>query len=130
MAEIIKYVLIGLAGGTLGGMGMGGGTVLIPLLSLFTSLHQKSSQAINLISFIPMACVALYLHFKNGLIKKQGLLLVIIPACLFAVGGSFLCMAIKVEVLKRVFGGFLIALSILQFFADKITAKTQKKQKK
>ncbi|MBR2323058.1 MAG: sulfite exporter TauE/SafE family protein [Clostridia bacterium] len=127
MNDVIKYILIGLAGGTLGGMGMGGGTVLIPLLSLFTSLHQKSSQAINLISFIPMAVVALYLHYKNGLIKKQGLLLVIIPACLFAVGGSLLCIIIDVKVLRRVFGGFLIALSVLQFFADKITKKTQKK---
>ena len=126
MNDVIKYILIGLAGGTLGGMGMGGGTVLIPLLSLFTSLHQKSSQAINLISFIPMAVVALYLHYKNGLIKKQGLLLVIIPACLFAVGGSLLCIIIDVKVLRRVFGGFLIALSVLQFFADKITKKTQK----
>jgi uncharacterized membrane protein YfcA len=126
MNDVIKYILIGLAGGTLGGMGMGGGTVLIPLLSLFTSLHQKSSQAINLISFIPMAVVALYLHYKNGLIKKQGLLLVIIPACLFAVGGSLLCIIIDVKVLRRIFGGFLIALSVLQFFADKITKKTQK----
>lgn len=126
MNDVIKYILIGLAGGTLGGMGMGGGTVLIPLLSLFTSLHQKSSQAINLISFIPMAVVALYLHYKNGLIKKKGLLLVIIPACLFAVGGSLLCIIIDVKVLRRIFGGFLIALSVLQFFADKITKKTQK----
>ena len=126
MNDVFIYFLIGLAGGTLGGMGMGGGTVLIPLLSLFTSLHQKSSQAINLISLIPMAVVALYLHYKNGLIKKQGLLLVIIPACLFAVGGSLLCIIIDVKVLRRIFGGFLIALSVLQFFADKITKKTQK----
>ena len=68
MSEIVKFILIGLGSGVLGGMGMGGGTALIPLLTIFTSVHQKTAQAINLISFIPMAVVALFLHVKNGLV--------------------------------------------------------------
>ena len=127
MWDYIKFVLIGLSGGLLGGMGMGGGTVLIPLLAIFTKVGQKASQAINLISFIPMAVVALYFHFKNGLVRKDGLLLIIIPACVFAVLGSILLVFINAKLLKRIFGGFLIALSILQFFADKICEKKLKK---
>ncbi len=130
MTDIIKFILIGFSGGILGGMGMGGGTILIPLFALFTSLSQKTAQAINLISFIPMAVVALYLHFKNGLVKKDGLLLIIIPACIFAIGGSVLCIFINAELLRRIFGGFLIVLSFLQFFADKITSKAKTTQKK
>ena len=106
---------------------MGGGTVLIPLLAIFTKVGQKASQAINLISFIPMAVVALYFHFKNGLVRKEGLLLIIIPACVFAVLGSVLLIFVNAELLKKIFGGFLIALAILQFFADKLGAKKRKK---
>ena len=126
MSEIIKFILIGLGSGVLGGMGMGGGTALIPLLTIFTSVHQKTAQAINLISFIPMAVVALFLHVKNGLVRKKNLLLVIIPACLFAVLGSVICIFINATILRKIFGGFLIALSFLQFFADKLPKKSKR----
>lgn len=130
MWDFIKFIIIGLSGGLLGGMGMGGGTVLIPLLAIFTKVGQKASQAINLISFIPMAVIALYFHFKNGLVRKKGLLLIIIPACLFAVLGSVLLIFIDAKLLKKIFGGFLIALSFLQFFADKLGAKSKINLKK
>ncbi len=129
MKEIIIFALIGAFSGILGGMGMGGGTALIPLLTIFTSIHQKSAQGINLLSFIPMAVIALFLHFKNGLVRKKNLLWIIIPACISAVGGSVLCLFVSVNLLRRVFGGFLIGLSILQFFADKLPQSTKNKQK-
>ena len=62
-------VLCGFAGGVLGGMGMGGGTALIPLLTIFLGLPQTVAQGINLISFLPMSLLALSVHFKNGLLK-------------------------------------------------------------
>ena len=43
-------ILVGFLAGVIGGMGMGGGTILVPLLS-FLDLGQKSVQATNLISF-------------------------------------------------------------------------------
>ena len=67
--EYLFYALAGLAGGMLGGMGMGGGTVLIPLLTILLGVPQHAAQAINLISFLPMAGVALIIHFKNGLVE-------------------------------------------------------------
>lgn len=126
MIEALKLIIIGALGGLLGGMGMGGGTVLIPLLLAFTSLVQKSAQAINLISFIPMAIIAIVLHFKNGLVQKKGLLYIVIPACLTAIAGSVCCAVINGDVLKKCFGGFLIVLSFLQFFSDKISKTTNK----
>ena len=56
---------IGFFAGIIGGMGMGGGTLLIPILTIFLSFEQKNAQAINLLVFIPMAIVALIIHFKN-----------------------------------------------------------------
>ena len=38
--NIILYVLIGVIGGVLGGMGMGGGTLTIPLLTLFLFVNE------------------------------------------------------------------------------------------
>lgn len=112
--EYVLYGLAGVLGGILGGMGMGGGTVLIPLLTILFDISQLGAQAVNLISFIPMAAVALAIHLKNGLVDFKGSLFVIVPGVAACVGGCFLARAIGGVILKRIFGGFLLALSVYQ----------------
>ena len=121
MIKIILLAVSGIAAGVLGGMGMGGGTILIPLLTIFFNVGQKEAQAINLVSFIPMAMVSLVVHIKNKRVKKEGLLWIIVPAVLTSVGGGFAAQAVNGEVLKRIFGGFLLLLSVVQFFSEEIT---------
>ena len=121
MLKIILLAVSGIAAGVLGGMGMGGGTILIPLLTIFFNVGQKEAQAINLVSFIPMAIVSLAIHIKNKRVKKEGLLWIIVPAVLTSVGGGFAAQAVNGEVLKRIFGGFLLLLSVVQFFSEEIT---------
>lgn len=121
MIKIILLAVSGIAAGILGGMGMGGGTILIPLLTIFFNVGQKEAQAINLVSFIPMAMVSLAIHIKNKRVKKEGLLWIIVPAVLTSVGGGFAAQAVYGEVLKRIFGGFLLLLSVVQFFSEEIT---------
>lgn len=53
--NIFLFILFGLFSGILGGLGMGGGTLLIPLLTIFMGLDQKLSQGINLLSFLIMS---------------------------------------------------------------------------
>ncbi len=121
MIKIILLAVSGIAAGILGGMGMGGGTILIPLLTIFFNVGQKEAQAINLVAFIPMAIVSLAIHIKNKRVKKEGLLWIIVPAVLTSVGGGFAAQAVNGEVLKRIFGGFLLLLSVVQFFSEEIT---------
>ena len=127
---VILYFLVGALSGVIGGMGMGGGTALIPALTVFFGVGQQEAQAINLASFIPMAICSLAVHFKNGRIKTKNLLLIIIPACITSLSSSFLANAVGGEILKRIFGGFLILLSVFQFVSalknrkDKTTCTT------
>ena len=51
--QIFLLILAGIVGGIIGGMGMGGGTLLIPILTIFLDVPQKNAQAINLVAFIP-----------------------------------------------------------------------------
>lgn len=110
----IFFILCGLAGGILGGMGMGGGTVLIPLLTILLSVNQKLSQGYNLISFLIMSVIAIIIHFKNGLVEKKVILPVVLPAIIFSIFGSLLANFIGSRVLKTLFGIFLITLSIFE----------------
>ena len=59
---IFLYVLFGFIAGIFGGLGMGGGTLLIPLLTIFLGLDQKLCQGINLVSFLVKALVSLIIH--------------------------------------------------------------------
>ena len=102
----VWYVLTGFFGGLLGGMGMGGGTLLIPMLSLFFSLSQKQAQAVNLIAFLPMAAVALAVHTKNGLVRYKTALPMLFSGVVFSVLGATLAKALANRVLKRAFGAF------------------------
>ena len=122
------YLFFGFLGGVLGGLGMGGGTVLVPLLG-FTQLGQKSIQAINLISFIPMATVSLIIHSKNGLVEKKGLFTLIFPAVIFSVLGGVIAGIVKAKFLKKCFGVFLIGVAVYSMLFSK-TDKSQKSLKK
>ncbi len=126
MKDFIIYLICGLCSGVPAGMGMGGGTLLIPILTIFCGVKQHVAQEANLISFIPMAIIAVIIHFKNGFVKKKGLLELIVPAALFAVGAGFLAKLVDGMVLKRIFGGFLILTSAFAFFADKIKIPEKK----
>jgi len=107
----IIYILFGIVGGVISGLGMGGGTLLIPLISLL-SLGQKQCQAINLISFILSASVVVVFHAKNGLIEKKNLFTITVPACLFSVLGSLIAIFVSGEFLKKIFGIFLLVIAI------------------
>ena len=114
----ILYALTGIAGGILGGMGMGGGTILIPLMSILFEMNQHTAQAINLVGFIPMAIIALVIHIKNNLVDFKNVLWIIIPGVLAGVLGVLIANNIDGDLLKRFFGGFLIILSVVQFLSE------------
>lgn len=92
---------------------MGGGTLLVPLLS-FLSLSQRTIQAINLISFLPMCIVALGFHAKNKLIEPHGILWIAVPAVLFAILGALIAGQAANKTLRYVFGTFLIVVGVWQ----------------
>ena len=113
--KFVLYIIAGVVGGLIGGMGMGGGTLLIPILTIFFKTGQHTAQAINLIAFIPMSIVSLIIHFKNGYVETKNILWIIISGILTCTASCFLANVIKGDVLKRFFGAFLLILSVYLF---------------
>ena len=120
------YTIIGFFAGVIGGMGMGGGTLLIPLLTIGLSVPQQTAQFINLVAFIPMSALALIVHIRNGYVVKKRIFYVIVPALVFAVAGSFIATVVSAAILKKAFGGFLILLGAVYFFGSIFTRKSAK----
>ncbi len=107
-------IIVSALGGIIGGMGMGGGTLLIPLLTLAAGLEQHLAQAINLIAFVPMSIIALVIHKKNGYVFFKTALPITFTALLGAIGGSFATRYAGGYVLRACFGAFLIVLGCFQ----------------
>ena len=111
---IFIYVSIGFVAGIFGGLGMGGGTLLIPLLTIFLNLDQKLCQGINLVSFLVMALFSLIIHYKNGFIKTKGIFYIISSGILFSVLGALIAGNTSSQVLRVSFGVFLCLLSVIE----------------
>lgn len=112
--KILWFGLAGLVSGVVAGMGMGGGTLLIPILSIFLDVEQRTAQGINLIVFVPMSLVALIIHCKNKLVDFKVGLPIMIAGIFSSVGGSLLAMKLSNDVLRKLFGGFLLLVGIWQ----------------
>ncbi len=107
---------------------MGGGTLLIPLLTLCAGLEQHLAQAINLMAFIPMSVIALVIHKKNGYVCFKQAVPITATALVGAVSGSFAAQYARGYVLRACFGAFLTALGIVQ--AVKLIVAVVKNHKK
>ncbi|MCI8805346.1 MAG: sulfite exporter TauE/SafE family protein [Clostridiales bacterium] len=113
---IFLLIIIGFLSGIISGMGIGGGTILIPALSIFFDYEQHTAQNFNLIYFIPTAIIALFTHAKSGNIEKKGLFKIILFGLVGAGAGAFLAVNMKADILRKCFGGFLFIMGISEIF--------------
>lgn len=109
-------IIIGVLSGIISGMGIGGGTILIPALSIFMMVDQHTAQGVNLLYFIPTAAVALWVHIKNKTINYKVAVPILLLGVAGAVGGSYLAAVIQASILKKLFGYFLFIMGIYEFF--------------
>lgn len=109
---MIILCLVGIISGIISGMGIGGGTILIPALVMLTDLSQQAIQGINLIYFIPTAVTALFVHAKKGNVEKKIIKPIILFGIAGAVAGSLIAVNMDSNILRKVFAVFLIIMGI------------------
>lgn len=105
---------IGMAAGIVSGMGIGGGAILIPALVIFAKPDQHVAQSVNLLFFIPTAVTALIVHIRNKRINYKMAFPIIISGLVGAYIGSRLAISLPGNVLKKIFGVFLLVLGIYE----------------
>ncbi len=109
-------IFAGFLAGALGAMGVGGGGILLLYLTAFAETEVLKAQGINLVFFLAAAAPALFIHAKNGFIRKKISLTFIlfgIPGVFF---GSFLAGFLPEKTLRIVFSLFLLFLGCKEFF--------------
>lgn len=111
--------LVGFCAGIISGMGIGGGTILIPALLFLTDITQQQAQGVNLIYFIPTAITALITHQKKGSLDWKTAKPLAVLGLAGAVAGAFLAVSLESELLRKIFGGFLFLMGLSEIFKKK-----------
>lgn len=127
----MKEIIIGLISGIVSGTGMGGGTILIFLLTFMCGLEQHVAQATNLIFFIPTSIIAIIVNIKNKNIDLKLATIISIFGILGAIIGANLSVHTDVNILRKVFGIFLAIIAIHEIYTIlKENKKTKMRENK
>lgn len=110
---LAKLVGIGLGGGLLSGLlGVGGGTIMVPLLVLLGRCPQRHAHALSLGAIIPISIAGVATYGIAG--KVDYALAVALAAG--AIGGARIGAGLLIRTpertLKIIFGTFLVAIAI------------------
>lgn len=125
----MKEIIIGLVSGIISGTGMGGGTILIFLLTNMCGLEQHIAQATNLIFFIPTSIVAIIVNIKNKNIKLRVATMISIFGILGAIIGANLSIHTDVQKLRKLFGIFLAIIASHEIYTIYKMNKKNKNRK-
>ena len=110
-------ILTGLISGIVSGTGMGGGTILILILSLFMGIDQHIAQATNLVFFVPTSLTAIIVSIKERLIDWKTGTTIAVSGIFGAIIGAKISVNMNVELLKKFFGYFLSTIAIYEIYS-------------
>lgn len=112
--------------GVLSGWGVGGGTLLMIYLTVFQNMSQTSARGINLVYFLFSSAGALFYHIKNRFVDKTTALWAMAAGAVFAVLAALCASVTNPDLLKKLFGGFLIAVGISELFKKNSNKPSEK----
>jgi uncharacterized membrane protein YfcA len=106
-----------MAGLVSGALGVGGGIIIVPALVLFLGFSQHLAQGTSIaILLLPTGILAVMQYYKNGYVDVKVALILML---LFVVGaylGSLVSLSLPDKVLKKVFGIFMLLVSLKMVF--------------
>ena len=102
-------IIFGFIAGNITGLGMGGGTILIILLSVFLNLEQHIAQATNIIFFIPTSIASIITNAKQKKIDYK-------LARSISIIGATISKNINSNLLKKLFAIFILIIAIYEIY--------------
>jgi len=116
MTSWLLPLAVGFGTGILSAWGVGGGTLLLLIMTLFLGVEQTAAQGINLLYFLPCSAAALVSHFRHKMVELPCVLWAAGAGIVVSLGASFLATALDTALLRKLFGGFLLAVGLLELF--------------
>jgi len=102
-------ILLGVICGILSGLfGIGGGSVYVPALVIFFQHTQQQAQGISLLVMIPTALLGSMVYFRNDLVLRKGLPVMMLGVAIGSLGGSTLANVVHSAILSKLFSLILL----------------------
>lgn len=120
----MHFVFIGLLGATAGVLsgllGIGGAVIVIPALVYFFGFSQQGAQGTSLAMLLPpIGLLAAWRYYSAGNVNVTAAVILAASFFLFAALGAHFAVQIPQAVMKRIFGGALVAIGIFMFVTGK-----------
>ncbi|HEX2294110.1 MAG TPA: TSUP family transporter [Actinomycetota bacterium] len=110
---MLGFVVAGFGAGVASGLlGVGGGTVMVPLLAGVLSFTQHRAHATSLAAIVPIAAVAALLFASDGDVEYGTAALLAAGALAGAPLGARAMAAVGERSLEAGFGAFLVAVGV------------------
>lgn len=110
-------VLSGFGVGVLAGLlGVGGGTILVPLLVLGQGVDQHTAQGISLLMIVPVGMVGVWSYAREGRLPSDRLPTLLVGGAAGGFLGAILAHRTAAPTLSRLFALFLIAVAAQMIF--------------
>jgi uncharacterized protein len=111
--RLVQLALIGTGAGAFSGMfGVGGGTVVVPLLILWLGYGEREATGTSLAAIIVIACLAAGLQAAHGNVDVVKAAIVGVPALFGAVVGAALQQRMPERVISMIFAALLIVVAV------------------
>ena len=128
--DFLWFLLLSIVSGVLAGMGMGGGTLLIPILTIIMGVEQNIAQATNLLVFVPCAIICIIIYAKDKLVDFKTGGIIVGAASILSVIAALVAVKIESKILKMIFGGFIAGLGLVQLIVYIVQKIKEKKSTK
>jgi uncharacterized membrane protein YfcA len=108
-----KLAAIGTVAGVFSGLfGVGGGTVIVPLLILWFGFDERRATGTSLAAIVLIAAVGAGIQALYGNVHVLDGILVGIPALAGVVGGTWLQQRVPLEAISLLFAALLVAVAV------------------
>lgn len=112
MTTLALVAFIGLIGGVLAGLlGVGGGILFVPALTLGLGLTQLHAEATSLLAIIPTAIAGAAQQARYGNVRWRAAVLVGVASIAGVVAGAQIATSLPEDVLTRLFAALLLVVA-------------------
>ena len=113
MTDWLLPLAVGIGTGILSAWGVGGGTLLLLVMTLFLGVDPAAARGINLLYFLPTAGAGLLFHRKSGLLDRDALRQAVPWGLATAALAAWAAAAIDTELLRKPFGIYLLVMGVV-----------------
>lgn len=111
--NVLKFVFTGLLAGLVNGLlGVGGGTVLVPALTLWHGIDDHDAHGTTLATILPTAVASTLIYARKGFLDPGLALRIAIGGAVGGFIGARLLRLLPEPTLRKVFSWFLIAAGL------------------